>query len=90
MPYSLKPTPGWHAFGFDTGVCNFDCCKGGTDRFSFRGDVNTDVDVEAEADVNIDRCFGCLKRASNSIQIPFNCIEAVMVPTLIMLKWRAL
>ena len=35
-------------------------------------------------------CFGCLEGVSKSVQVLFNCKEAVTVLTLIILKWRAL
>ena len=34
--------------------------------------------------------FGCLEEVSKSVQVLFNCTEAVMVLTLILLNYRAL
>ena len=48
------------------------------------------MDIEVEADVDMDSYFGCLKGASKSVQVPLNGMEAVMVLTLMILKWRAL
>ena len=48
------------------------------------------MDVDVEIDVDIDRCFGCLKEVAKSVQVLFDGIEAVMVLTLIIPKQRAL
>ena len=53
---------------------------------SLKGDK--DIDVEVEVGVDIDWYFGCLKEASKSIQVLLNGIDAVMVLTLIILKWE--
>ena len=43
------------------------------------------IRIDVEVDANIDSYFGCLKRASTSVQVLLNGIEAVMVLTLIFL-----
>ena len=48
------------------------------------------MDADVEVDVDIDRHFGCLKEVSKSVQVLLNGLEAVLVLTLIILKWRAL
>ena len=57
---------------------------------SFKGDIekdiDVDVDVEVDVDAGIDRYFGCLKGLSKPVQVLLNCLEAVMVLTLIILK----
>ena len=44
---------------------------------SFKGDIDIDVEVEVdlEVGVDIDGCFGCSKRLSKSVQVPFYGIE---------------
>ena len=51
---------------------------------SFKGDISMDIDVEL--DVDKDRHFGRLKEGFQSVQERLSGIEAVMVPTLIILK----
>ena len=51
---------------------------------SFKGDIDVEVDVD------IDRCFGCFKLVSKSVQTLLSGMEAVLVVTLIILKYRAL
>ena len=46
--------------------------------------------IDVEVDVDIDRYVGCLKGVSKSVQLLSNGIEAVIVLTLIILKWSAL
>ena len=45
------------------------------------------IHVDVEVDVDIDSYFGSLKEVSKSVLVPFNGIEAVVVLTLIILKW---
>ena len=42
--------------------------------------------MDIEVDVDIDGCFGSLPEVSKSVQVLFNCVEAVVVLTLIALK----
>ena len=42
-------------------ACYFGCLKGPDSlKGSFEGDIG--VDIDAEVEVDLDRCFGCLKR----------------------------
>ena len=50
------------------------------------GACKGDVDVQLEVGVDIDSCFGCLKRVSESAQVLFNGLEAAMVLASRMLK----
>ena len=52
--------------------------------------MNTDIDVNVEVFVNIDKHFGCLKGVSKSVQVLLNNIQAVTVLTVIIREWRAL
>ena len=49
---------------------------------------STDTDVEVVVDT--DCCFGCFKRGFTGSAGTAGGVEAVMVLTLIVLKWRAL
>ena len=49
-----------------------------------KGDI--DMAVEIEVDVDVDGYFGCFKRASKSVSVLFNGIEAAMVLTWMILK----
>ena len=47
-------------------------------KSSFKADIDINY-ADAEADVDMDRYFGCLKGGSKSVQVLFDGIEAVMV-----------
>ena len=60
---------------------------------SFKGDIDIDINIDIEGtdvEVDIDSYLGCLKRVSKAVQVLCSGIEAVMLLTLIILKWRAL
>ena len=45
-----------------------------------------DIDMNLEVDVGIDRYFDCFTGAPKSVQVLFDCIEAVLVLTVIVLN----